>query len=393
MKYQFSAADEAFAHEVRTFVRERLPHDIRDKVARGMRLERQDFQRWHALLCERGWGTPNWPVAYGGPGWTPMQRHIFGEECLLGNAPRVVNSGLGLVGPMLIAFGSEEQKARYLPGMRDSSTWWAQGYSEPDSGSDLASLRTRAVREGDHFIVNGHKIWTSYAHFCDMLFCLVRTNPDVKPQEGISMLLIDARSPGVTIRPIPMLEGGTDLNEVFLDNVRVPVENVVGEVDKGWTYAKHTLGNERTGIAGVASCKQQLARLKDLAAMQGLLGDPLIRARVAELEMQTMALEFMGLKILSTNVKTSTSAVAPSILKVFGTELRQQIYSLLVQVAGPQALPFTPEAFHADFEGEWASPVELMSVAANYFDARKLSIYGGANEVQRNLIAKSVLAD
>lgn len=397
MKHTFSAEDQAFAQEVRDFVRTQLPADIRDKVARGLRVERADIQRWHARLHARGWGTPHWPVAHGGTGWTPMQRYIFSEECLLGHAPRVVNSGLGLVGPMLMAFGSPAQQARYLPGMRDSSTWWAQGYSEPDAGSDLASLRTRAVRDGDHFLVTGHKVWTSYAHFCDMLFCLVRTNPDVKPQEGISMLLIDARSPGVTIRPIPMLEGGSDLNEVFLDEVRVPVENLVGEVDKGWTYAKHTLGNERTGIAGVASCKQQLARLKDLAQRQPdgdrtVLDDPLVRARIAELEMQTMALEFMGLKIMSANGQGVTAPVAPSILKVFGTELRQAIYSLMVQVAGPQAIPFQPDAFHSDHEGELASPAELMGVAANYFDARKLSIYGGANEVQRHLIAKSLLA-
>ena len=230
-----------------------------------------------------------------------------------------------------------------------------------------------------------------------MLFCLVRTEPEGKPQEGISMMLIDARSPGVSIRPIAMLEGGTDLNEVFLDDVWVPAENLVGEINKGWTYAKHTLGNERTGIAGVASCKQQLARLKELASRQAdgagvLLDDPLIRARLAELEMQTMALEFMGLKIMSAEATSVTSAVAPSILKVFGTELRQSIYSLMLQVAGPEAIPFTPEAFHANFSGDLASPLELMSVAANYLDARKLSIYGGANEVQRNLIAKSLLA-
>ncbi|MFM8864697.1 MAG: acyl-CoA dehydrogenase family protein, partial [Limnohabitans sp.] len=362
MKLQFTPEEEAFRLEVREYVKTRLPADIKRKVELGLRLEHEDYVTWFRILESRGWLTPSWPVAHGGPGWSHVQRYIFDEETLLGGAPRIIASGIQMLGPVLIAYGTEEQKKKYLPDIRQSNTWWAQGFSEPGAGSDLATIRTTAVLEpdGKHFVVNGHKIWTSYAHFCDMLFCLVRTNPDVKPQEGISMLLIDARSPGVTIRPIPMLEGGTDLNEVFLDNVRVPVENVVGEVDKGWTYAKHTLGNERTGIAGVASCKQQLARLKDLAAMQGLLGDPLIRARVAELEMQTMALEFMGLKILSTNVKTSTSAVAPSILKVFGTELRQQIYSLLVQVAGPQALPFTPEAFHADFEGELASPVELM---------------------------------
>ena len=390
MKFEYAQADRAFAREVREFVREKLPADIRRKVEQGLRLERSDLQRWHVLLDKRGWGAPHWPVEHGGTGWTAMQRHIFGEECLLGHAPRVTNAGISLVGPLLIAFGSEKQKQRFLPGIRNSSSWWAQGYSEPESGSDLASLRTRAVRDGSDFIVSGHKIWTSYAHFADWIFCLVRTNLDVKPQMGISMLLIDAHSPGVKIRPIRMLEGGNDLNEVFFDEVRVPGENLVGECDMGWTYAKHTHSNERTGIAGVAACKQQLARLKKLAARQGLMEDALLRGRIAELDMQAMALEYMGLKIFSANRVTRTSSAAPSILKVRGTELRQAIYSLMVQVAGPDAVPFQPEAFEDGFEGDLVSPADCMGLAANYLDARKLSIYGGANEVQRNLIAKAL---
>ncbi len=392
MKTGLTEADECFALEVRTFVQERLPDDIRRKVERGSRLQRSDYQRWHALLHERGWGTPNWPVAFGGPGWTPLQRYIFGEETLLGHAPRVVNSGIALVGPMLIAFGNQEQRGRFLPGIRDSSTWWAQGYSEPEAGSDLASLRTAAVCDGDHFIVNGHKIWTSYGHFADMLFCLVRTNLDVKPQEGISMLLIDARSPGITVRPIRMLEGGTDLNEIFFDNVRVPRENLVGELDKGWTYAKQTLSNERTGIAGVASCKQQLVRATRLAQSQGLLDDPLVRARLAELDMQTLALEYMGLKAMSQATPSRLGNAVASVLKVRGTELRQDIYGLLLQLAGPHAIPFVPEALEEGFTDELPSPNDCIGVSANYLDARKLSIYGGSNEVQRNLIAKALLS-
>ena len=397
MKYQFSREDEDFTREVREFVRTRLPADIKRKVELGLRLERADFQRWHEILDARGWGVIHWPEEYGGPGWTPMQRYIFGEETLLGGAPRVVNSGVALVGPMLIKFGSQVQKERYLPGIRNTATWWAQGYTEPESGSDLASLRTRAVREGEGFVVNGHKIWTSYAQWCDMLFVLTRTNLDVKPQEGISMLLINAKSPGITIRPIRMLEGGTDLNEVFFDNVRVPLENLVGEIDKGWTYAKQTLGNERTGIAGVASCKQQLARARKLAARQrtargSLLDDPVIRQRIAELDMQTLALEFMGLRIMSSNQGSRVPSAVPSMLKVRGTELRQEIYALLVQIAGPDAAPFTPEAFVDGYEGALSSAPELMGLAANYYEARKLSIYGGSNEVQRNLISKALFA-
>lgn len=392
MKTGLAEADQQFAQEVREFVQARLPADIRRKVQRGLRLERDDYQRWHALLHERGWGTPHWPVAHGGPGWTPMQRYIFGEESLLGHAPRVINAGIALVGPMLIAFGSPGQRERFLPGIRDSRCWWAQGYSEPEAGSDLASLRTRAVVDGDDFVVDGHKIWTSYGHFADMFFCLVRTNPDVKPQEGISMLLIDARSPGITVRPIRTLEGGTDLNEVFFDGVRVPRDHLVGEVDKGWTYAKQTLSNERTGIAGVAACKQQLARARRLAESQGMLHDPLVRARLAELDMQTLALECMGLKAMSPGAPSRLGPAAASALKVRGTELRQDIYSLLVQLAGPHAIPFVPEALEDDFDGQLPSPEDCIAVAANCLDARKLSLYGGSNEVQRNLIAKALFS-
>ena len=307
-----------------------------------------------------------------------------------------------MLGPVLIAFGTPEQKARYLPDIRASRTWWAQGFSEPGSGSDLASLRTTAVLEPDgrHFVVNGHKVWTSYAQWCSMMFALVRTDPNAaKPQEGISFLLIDMASPGLTVRPIRMLEGGTDLNECFLDNVRVPVENLVGELNQGWTYGKYLLVHERTGIAGIGSCKQQLARARQLAGQQGLGEDALLRAllqaRLAQFEIELIALEATALRLLAPGQRSRVPQVEASMLKVRGTELRQAIYETLLDIAGPDALPFSAEAqFLEQLDAADDAPVapELASVAANCLDARKLSIYGGSNEVQRNLIAQAVLA-
>ena len=395
MKLEFSAADEAFRQEVRAFVKAKLPADIKRKVELGLRLEHADYVTWFRILESRGWITPGWPVEHGGPGWSHLQRYIFDEETLLGGAPRIIASGIQMLGPVLIAFGTAEQKAKYLPDIRHSNTWWAQGFSEPGAGSDLAAVRTSAVLEpdGKHFVVNGHKIWTSYAQWCSMMFALVRTDPNAaKPQEGISFLLIDMATPGLTVRPIRMLEGGTDLNECFLDNVRVPVENLVGELHKGWSYGKYLLGHERTGIAGIGSCKQQLARTRRVAAQQGLADDPLIAARLAQFEIELMALEYTALRLLSKNQRSKVPAVEASMLKVRGTELRQAIYELLVEIAGPHAVPFSSEAQFLECTDEPAAPRELATLAANSLDARKLSLYGGANEVQRNLIAKALLA-
>ena len=284
-------------------------------------------------------------MEHGGPGWTPLQRYIFDEETLLLGAPRIIASGINMLGPVLIRFGTEEQKQRYLPAIRRSETWWAQGFSEPGAGSDLAAVRTTAVRDGDDFIVNGHKVWTSYAHWCSMMFALVRTDPNAaKPQEGISFLLIDMNAPGVELRPIRMLEGGTDLNEVYLDNVRVPAANLVGELHKGWTCGKYLLGHERTGIAGIGSCKQQLARVRGVAAQQGVADDPVLRRRMAQFEAELMALEFTGLRLMSANQRGRVPGIEASVLKVRGTELRQAIYELLVEVAGPDAVPFEERA-------------------------------------------------
>lgn len=397
MKLQFSPADEAFREEVRAFVKARLPATIKRKVELGLRLEHVDFVTWFQILEQRGWITPGWSVEHGGPGWNHVQRYIFDEETLLGGAPRIIASGIQMLGPVLIAFGTDEQKKRYLPAIRRSETWWAQGFSEPGAGSDLAAVRTTAVRgtdaQGDHFIVNGHKVWTSYAQWCSMMFALVRTDPDAaKPQQGISFLLIDMASKGVERRPIRMLEGGADLNEVFLDNVRVPAENLVGELNKGWSYGKYLLGHERTGIAGIGSCKQQLARARALVAQQGLSGDVLLHTRLAQFEVELMALEFTALRLLSANQKSRIPAVEASMLKVRGTELRQAIYALLVDIAGPHAVPFSEPAQFLGADVELPAPLELGSLAANSLDSCKLSIYGGANEVQRNLIANAFLA-
>ena len=394
MQLQFTPERDAFRLEVRAFVKAHLPADIRRKVAMGLRLEHVDYVTWFRILQARGWLTPGWPVAHGGPGWDHVQRYIFDEETLLGGAPRIIASGIQMLAPVLLAFGTEAQKQQYLPGILNSNTWWAQGFSEPGAGSDLAAVRTTAVLEPDgrHFVVNGHKVWTSYAHWCSMMFALVKTDPNAaKPQEGISFLLIDMKTPGLTVRPIRMLEGGNDLNECYLDNVRVPVDNLVGELHKGWSYGKYLLGHERTGIAGIGSCKQQLARARALAEQQGLGEDTLLQTKLMQFEVELMALEFTALRLLSAHQQSKTPGVEASMLKVRGTELRQAIFETLVDIAGPDAVPFSAEAQFLEHLDAAAQDETLVSLAANCLDSRKLTIYGGTNEVQRNLIAKATL--
>jgi hypothetical protein len=394
MQLSFTPEQDAFRLEVRTFVQAHLPAEIRRKVALGLRLEHADYVTWFRILQARGWLTPGWPVAHGGPGWDHVQRYIFDEETLLGGAPRIIASGIQMLAPVLLAFGTEAQKQQYLPDILNSNTWWAQGFSEPGAGSDLAAVRTTAVLEPDgrHFVVNGHKVWTSYAHWCSMMFALVKTDPNAaKPQEGISFLLIDMKTPGLTVRPIRMLEGGNDLNECYLDNVRVPVENLVGELHKGWSYGKYLLGHERTGIAGIGSCKQQLARARALADQQGLGEDALLQNKLMQFEVELMALEFTALRLLSANQQSKTPGVEASMLKVRGTELRQAIFETLVDIAGPDAVPFSAEAQFLEHLDAAAQDETLVSLAANCLDSRKLTIYGGTNEVQRNLIAKATL--
>jgi alkylation response protein AidB-like acyl-CoA dehydrogenase len=394
MDLNYTEADLAFRDEVRAFLESKLPADLRHKVRKHLRLSREDYVRWHKILYEQGWVAPGWPVEHGGPGWSPVQRHIFDEECARAGTPQVLPFGVNMVAPVIMAFGSQAQKDYYLPRILSCEDWWCQGYSEPGAGSDLASLKTTAVRDGDHYIVNGQKTWTTLAQHADMIFCLVRTDPSVRKQEGISFLLIDMHAPGVTVRPILMLDEDHEVNEVFFDNVRVPAANLVGQENKGWTYAKYLLGHERTGIAAVGRSKRELASLKRLATREHkngkpLLADPLFAAKVAALEIELMALETTALRVLAQAGKAPGPEA--SVLKVRGTDIQQALTELMLEAAGPLALPFDPgylggERAHSVFEDDDAAPL-----ASYYFNFRKTSIYGGSNEIQRNIIAQMIL--
>ena len=389
MNLELSAADLAFQAEVRDFVRNALPPEVAERNRRLVHLPKQDYITWHRLLHKRGWGAPNWPKEHGGPGWTPVQRHIFDEECAAADAPALLPFGISMVGPVIYTFGTPEQKAHYLPRILSMEDWWCQGYSEPGSGSDLASLRTRAEADGDDYIVNGHKIWTTLAHFADMMFCLVRTDPQAKPQEGISFLLIDMKTPGITVRPIISIDEGHGVNEVFLDNVRVPKANRIGQEGKGWTYAKFLLGNERTTIAEVATSKQRLRRLKAIAKAEALLDEPSFRDKVAAVEIELLALEYTNLRVLA--AETAGKGVGPevSMLKIRGSEIQQTITELACEALGYYATPFehAPEGSNAMPVGPDYAEGRMESFLYN----RATTIYGGSNEIQRNIIAKMVL--
>ena len=396
MDLRLSPDETAFRNEVRAWIAGALPAWLADKVRRGKRLGKDDYLAWHEKLRERGWLAWHWPTEYGGAGWTPVEKHLFEEACVAAGAPRIVPFGVNMLGPVLIAFGSDDQKAHYLPRILADDDWWAQGYSEPGAGSDLASLKTRAVRDGDHYVVNGQKTWTTLGHFANMMFCLVRTRVDGKPQEGISFLLIDMTSPGVEVRPIVTIDGEHEINEVFLTDVRVPIGNLVGEENDGWTYAKYLLTYERTGIAGVAYAKQGLDHLKRVAASQPaghgtLADDPLFAARMAEVEIDLMAMEVFNLRIVSAAGQGRLPGAESSLLKIKGTVVRQEITDLLRRAVGPYAMPFTPEAFEDGSNEEPIGPEGAMLNARSYFNHRKLSIYGGSNEIQRNIAAKHLL--
>ncbi|PQO98258.1 pimeloyl-CoA dehydrogenase large subunit [Massilia phosphatilytica] len=394
MDLTYTGDDLAFRDQVRAFLEAELPADLRHKVHDHLRLHKDDYVRWHRILARQGWVAPGWPREYGGPGWTPVQRHIFDEECARAGTPPVLPFGVNMVAPVIMAFGSEEQKHYYLPRILSCEDWWCQGYSEPGAGSDLASLKTTAVRDGDHFIVNGQKTWTTLAQHADMIFCLVRTDPSVRKQEGISFLLIDMHAPGVTVRPIIMLDEDHEVNEVFFDNVRVPVANLVGQENRGWTYAKYLLGHERTGIAAVGRSKRELARLKGLARREQkngepLLRDPLFAAKVANLEIELMALEMTVLRVLAQADKAPGPEA--SVLKVRGTEIQQRLSELMVEAAGPLALPFDPAYLEGEHEHSAIDDDDAAPLLAHYFNFRKTSIYGGSNEIQRNIISQMIL--
>ncbi|CAG2160468.1 acyl-CoA dehydrogenase family protein [Cupriavidus numazuensis] len=395
MDLRFSAAEEDFRHEVRDFVRSALPGDIREKVLNHRQQNKSDAVRWQQLLHARGWGAPTWPKQWGGTGWSVLQRLIFEIETLKAGAPRQMPFGLTMIGPVLMKYGSPALQERFLPRIPTMEDFWCQGYSEPGAGSDLASLKTRAVRQGDKYIVNGQKTWTSFAQYADWIFCLVRTDPQARQQEGISLLLIDMKSPGVTVRPIYALDGTHHVNETWFENVEVPVENLVGEENKGWTYAKYLLGHERTGIAGIGHCYRELALLKRYATEtpdgrgRTLIDDVRMRDRIAMLEMDLMALEMLLLRVATQ--AAGTPGPEASIVKIRGSELQQNIAMLQMEVAGPNGWPFSPAWLEAGVVQpvsgpDWASPA-----ASTYFDMRKTSIYGGANEVQKNIISKMII--
>lgn len=391
MDLSFSPEELAFRDEVRAFLAEKLPAEISEKVRAGHELGKEDMDRWHAILNDQGWLAPNWPAQYGGCEWNAVQKHIFEEECAFGNAPRIVPFGLAMLAPVLQKFGSKEQNEHYLPRILSGEDWWCQGYSEPGAGSDLASLKTRAVREGDHYIVNGQKTWTTLGQFANWIFCLVRTDTEVKNQEGISFLLIDMATPGIEVRPIILLDGTPEVNEVWFTDVKVPVTNLVGEENKGWTYAKYLLTHERTNIAGVGSSRAGLASVKRMARVEQSGGRPLIenphfQARMAKVEVDLMAMATSNLRIVSKAAVGQAPGVEASMLKVKGTIIRQEINDLARRAVGPYAMPFASEAVEGDnapIGPDYAGPL-----SAQYFNNRKLSIFGGSNEIQRGIIAK-----
>lgn len=385
-----------FRREVRQFLDGKLPARLSTKVRLGQRLMKADYEEWHAILNEKGWLAVNWPVDFGGTGWSAHQRFIFEEELCAAHAPRILPFGLMMLGPVLQKFGSAAQRDRFLPRILNGEHWWCQGYSEPGAGSDLASLKTRAVRDGEHYVVNGQKTWTTLGQHANWIFCLVRTNTDVKPQAGISFLLIDMTSPGVEVRPIRLLDGEAEVNEVFFDNVRVPVENLVGEENHGWTYAKYLLTHERTNIAGTGFAKAGLDAVKRIASQEMAGGKPLVTnphfaARLAQVEIDLMAMETTNLRVIAQVAAGQAPGVESSMLKIKGTELRQQINDLTRRAVGPYAIPFVSEALDEGFNAQPVGPEYAAPVAAQYFNNRKLTIYGGSNEVQRTIIAKQVL--
>ena len=391
MDLAFTPEEQAFREEIRAWVRSHLPEDIAHKVRNALRLSRDDLQRWAKILGSRGWLGHGWPTAFGGPGWTAVQKHLFEEECALACAPRVIPFGPVMVAPVIMAFGNAEQQQRFLPGIASGEVWWSQGYSEPGSGSDLASVKTRAERQGDHYLVNGQKTWTTLGQYGEWIFCLVRTSTEGKPQTGISFLLIDMKSPGVSVRPIKLLDGECEVNEVFFDDVKVPVENLIGEENQGWTYAKHLLSHERTNIADVNRSKRELERLKRIAKAEGVWEDPRFRDQIALLEVDVIALEMMVLRVLSAETSGKNPLDIAGLLKIKGSEIQQRYSELMMLAAGPFSLPFIEEAMEAGWQGDFpGGEVANAPLASTYFNMRKTTIYGGSNEVQRNIVAQTV---
>jgi alkylation response protein AidB-like acyl-CoA dehydrogenase len=391
MDLAFTPEEQQFRAEIRAWVNDNLPREVAHKVHNALHLTREDMQGWARILGRKGWLGHAWPREFGGPGWNSVQRHLFEEECALAGAPRVVPFGPVMVAPVIMAFGSAEQQKRFLPGIASGDVWWSQGYSEPGSGSDLASLKTRALRQGDRYIVNGQKTWTTLGQYGDWIFCLVRTSTEGKPQTGISFLLIDMRSQGVTVRPIVLLDGSVEVNEVFFDNVEVPAENLIGEENKGWTYAKHLLSHERTNIADVNRTKRELERLKRIARAEGVYDDTRFRDEVAKLEVDVIALEMLVLRVLAAETSGKQSLDIAGLLKIRGSEIQQRYSELMMLAAGPFAMPWIREAMEAGWQGDAVGALHCAPLAATYLNMRKTTIYGGSNEVQRNIVSQVVL--
>jgi alkylation response protein AidB-like acyl-CoA dehydrogenase len=392
MDVNYSKEDMNFREEAQHFFAHELPGELKEKLEKGSPIYKEDQILWQKTLAKKGWAGINWPVEYGGTGWTVTQKAIFAEEQAKHDAPRLVPFGLELVAPVIIAFGNDAQKKRFLPDILESNVWWCQGYSEPGAGSDLASLKTRAIRDGDYYIVNGQKTWTTYAQYADWIFCLVRTDPLVKNQLGISFLLIDMQSSGIEVRPIKLMDGGQEVNEVYFDNVKVPVENRIGEENKGWTYAKYLLTHERTMQGEVAVSKRHLEKIRVSAAKTpagngNLMEDPSYKKKVAEVEIELMALEYTYLRILSQVATGGAPGAESSILKIRGTEIQQKLTELRLDAACYGGFIFNdPLAGNKEALNNGDE-----SAAQVYFDMRKTTIYAGSTQIQKGIIAKAVL--
>ena len=398
MHVSFTTEENDFQKEVNSFFNEKYPADIKEKQNKSVPLEKEDFIRWQKTLYEQGWAAPNWPVEYGGTGWTPVQKYIFANENAKANAPAIVPFGLGMVGPVIYTYGNEAQKKKFLPGILASDVWWCQGYSEPGSGSDLASLKMKADRVGNEYVLNGTKTWTTLGHMADWIFCLVRTSSDVaRRQEGISFILVDMATEGVSVKPIITIEGDREVNEVHFENVKVPAENLIGEEGKGWTYGKVLLQHERTSIAGVARSQYRLSRLKEKIrnsdnTQPSLTGDNDFLKKIGQLEIELKALEFTELRTLAAVSVGKAPGPESSLLKIRGTEIQQKLDELFMEAAGYFSLPYVPQQYNLNSDPEEHVGFGADSVSSLvYFNNRKASIYGGSNEIQKNIIAKHVL--
>ena len=396
MDLSFTAEENAFRDRMREFFTTEIPQSIRDQVQRGEHVSQEQMIAAQRILNAHGLAVPHWPVAWGGHDWTPVQLYIYQDEMQQACVPPPLGFNTNMVGPVIAQFGSEAQKQQFLAPTANLDIWWCQGFSEPGAGSDLASLRTTAIRDGDHYVVNGQKTWTTLAQYADWIFCLVRTDTKVKKQEGISFLLIYIKTPGVSVRPIQTIDGGVEVNEVWFDEVRVPVGNLVGEENKGWDYAKFLLGNERTGIARVGVSKARIRRIKQLAALErvgdrAMIDEPHFRERVAAVEIELKALEMTQLRVVADERKQERGKPNPasSILKLKGSEIQQATTELLMDVVGPYILPYDD---HEPGSNEPpVGPDYAAEAAPTYFNWRKISIYGGSNEIQRNIVAKAIL--